>query len=301
MLSALYRDCAPHTYGTSVLPVLLCGRCCRRRHKGLCRRRASCRRRARSTTSRLRLPAGDAPRQGAAHKKSDRAGPVWRTGPPQTSVLIRYAALNFFYAGASVSGAIVLRSIMAHGPGRGGPGGVSGLGCVAVCKTVQKVYGSDRAHRSHSAHTHNYYKYVRSMCAQCNQHGNLNTRRGTSSDRWLHVDDITTQPGPHEPHPSRAPPWPEVGAKVQRVVGKVERQPAARLLRRQQPRLGRRAAHEACTVDGRGVSCGSQTRERRVSAVGRAAECRRSRVPTQSVFGIQTGKGRAPVGRRGQP
>ena len=112
MLSALYRDCAPHTYGTSVLPVLLCGRCCRRRHKGLCRRRASCRRRARSTTSRLRLPAGDAPRQGAAHKKSDRAGPVWRTGPPQTSVLIRYAALNFFYAGASVSGAIVLRSIM---------------------------------------------------------------------------------------------------------------------------------------------------------------------------------------------
>ena len=63
------------------------------------------------------------------------------------------------------------------------------------------------------------------------------------------------------PDPSRAPPWPEVGAKVQRVVGKVERQPAARLLRRQQPRLGRRAAHEACTVDGRGVSCGSQARE----------------------------------------
>ena len=274
MLSALYRDCAPHTYGTSVLPVLLCGRCCRRRHKGLCRRRASCRRRARSTTSRLRLPAGDAPRQGAAHKKSDRAGPVWRTGPPQTSVLIRYAALNFFYAGASVSGAIVLRSIMAHGPGRGGPGGVSGVWLCA--KLVQKVYGSDRAHRSHSAHTHNYYKYVRSMCAQRNQHGNLNTRRGTSSDRWLHVDDITTQPGPHEPHPSRAPPWPEVGAKVQRVVGKVERQPAARLLRRQQPRLGRRAAHEACTVDGRGVSCGSQARE---TSLGRGQG---SRMPPQS-------------------
>ena len=109
-MHCIAKLCATHTYG--IVPLLLCGLCCRRRHKGLCRRRASCRRRARSTTSRLRLPAGDAPRQGAAHKKSDRAGPVWRTGPPQTSVLIRYAALNFFYAGASVSGAIVLRSIM---------------------------------------------------------------------------------------------------------------------------------------------------------------------------------------------
>ena len=43
---------------------------------------------------------------------------------------------------------------------------------------------------------------------------------------------------------SRAP-WPEVGAKIQRVVGKIEREPAARLVRREQPRLGRRAAHEA--------------------------------------------------------
>ena len=142
-------------------------------------------------------------RRGKAPRiKSDRAGPVWRTGPPQTSVLIRYAALNFFYAGASVSGAIVLRSIMAHGPGRGGPGGVSGLGCVAVCKTVQKVYGSDRAHRSHSAHTHNYYKYVRSMCAQRNQHGNLNTRRAPTDGYMLMTllrNQALTSPTPHEP------------------------------------------------------------------------------------------------------
>merc|ERR1740124_517731 len=46
---------------------------------------------------------------------------------------------------------------------------------------------------------------------------------------------------------SRAP-WPEVGAKIQRVVGKIEREPAARLFRREQPRLGRRAAHEAAGV-----------------------------------------------------
>ena len=139
------------------------------------------------------------------------------------------------------------------------------------------------------------------MCAQRNQHGNLNTRRGTSSDRWLHVDDITTQPGPHEPHPSRAPPWPEVGAKVQRVVGKVERQPAARLLRRQQPRLGRRAAHEACTVDGRGVSCGSQARE---ASLGRgqrgrmppSAECRR-----RASSASKRGRGGLRSGAEGSP
>ena len=102
--------------------------------------------------------------------------------------------------------------------------------------------------------------------------------------------------------PSRAPPWPEVGAKVQRVVGKVERQPAARLLRRQQPRLGRRAAHEACTVDGRGVSCGSQARERDESRPwagqqnAAAAECRR-----RASSASKRGRGGLRSGAEGSP
>ena len=148
-MHCIAKLCATHTYG--IVPLLLCGLCCRRRHKGLCRRRASCRRRARSTTSRLRLPAGDAPRQGAAHKKSDRAGPVWRTGPPQTSVLIRYAALNFFYAGASVSGAIVLRSIM--GPGAGGRAGCRDSGVWLCAKLCKRCMGQT-VHTDHTVRTH---------------------------------------------------------------------------------------------------------------------------------------------------
>ena len=95
-------------------------------------------------------------RRGKAPRiKSDRAGPVWRTGPPQTSVLIRYAALNFFHAGASVSGAIVLRSIM--GPVMDVFGARKGmLRLMAVCTPgiIGMMFATNAAgeHVHHRAH-----------------------------------------------------------------------------------------------------------------------------------------------------
>ena len=91
-------------------------------------------------------------RRGKAPRiKSDRAGPVWRTGPPQTSVLIRYAALNFFHAGASVSGAIVLRSIM--GPGAGGRAGCRDSGVWLCAKLCKRCMGQT-VHTDHTVRTH---------------------------------------------------------------------------------------------------------------------------------------------------
>jgi len=131
-------------------------------------------------------------RRGKAPRiKSDRAGPVWRTGPPQTSVLIRYAALNFFYAGEPACRAPSCSahiSIISWARARG-----------AVCaKLVQNGVHTDHT----SAHTHNYDKYVRSMCAQRNQHGNLNTRRAPTDGYMLMTllrNQALTSPTPHEP------------------------------------------------------------------------------------------------------